>query len=74
MHAFEHEAASIAAHPIAGLYDFDIGKPIAREPQRCAKPGRSCAQDSNLGQAPVLCDWLPFSHLANFIQGGLAAE
>jgi hypothetical protein len=43
MHAFEYEAARIAAHPIASLYDFGIGKPITREPQGRAKPGRSCA-------------------------------
>ena len=73
MHAFEHEAARIAAHPIAGLYDFGIGKPIAREPQRRAKSGRSCAQDRNLGPAPILCDGPRSSDLANIIHGGLAA-
>lgn len=73
MHAFEHEAARIAAHPIAGLYDYGIGKPIAREPQRRAKSGRSCAQDRNLGPAPILCDGPRSSDLANIIHGGLAA-
>ena len=29
MHTFEHEAAGVATYPIAGLYDFDFGKPIA---------------------------------------------
>jgi hypothetical protein len=29
MHTFEDEAAGISAHPIAGLYDFGICKPIA---------------------------------------------
>jgi hypothetical protein len=72
MHAFEHEAGCIAAHPIAGFNDFDICKSIAGKSKRCADPSGSSAQNRNLGHAPILCDRSRSGDLADIIHRGFA--